>query len=97
MKEICIPIPSFGDQDIAEVSLNVGGKRLNYHFRVESFPWDVSEDEINQEEDASVSLARIYKLKKAIKNYDDGWELIQIYTPNEDAQFIQVLYRKRQE
>ena len=47
------------------------------------------------DDDVSASLARIYRLKRSIESYDKNWELIQIFTPNENAQHIQVLYRKR--
>ncbi len=96
MKEICIPVPHFGDKDIAEVSLTVGGKKLNYQFRVESFPWDTTQENVSLDE-MERSLSRINNLKSAINEYDSGWELIQIYTPVETASYIQVLYRKRHE
>jgi len=41
------------------------------------------------------SLARIYKLKSAIDEYDREWELVQIFNPEESASNIHVLYRKR--
>jgi hypothetical protein len=62
---------------------------------VESFPWEVEDELSVANDDVSASLARIYRLKRAIEGYDRDWELIQIYTPNENARYIQVLYRKR--
>jgi hypothetical protein len=95
MKDLCVPIPNFGEQEIADIELRVGDEKILYSFRVESFPWDV-EDELSIEDDEITnSLARIHRLKKAIESYDPGWELIQIFTPNENAQYIQVLYRQR--
>lgn len=93
MKEICIPITHFGEDDIAEVQVTVGGKKYNYNFRVESFPWEVKDEDLDDE--MTKSLARIALLKKSINSYDDGWELIQIFTPSENATHIQVLYRKK--
>jgi len=95
LKDLCIPIPGFGENEIAELHLKVGDRKISYDFRVESFPWDI-EDELNGNNDTlSTSLARISRLKASIENYDKAWELIQIFTPADKSKFIQVLYRKR--
>ena len=95
MKDLCVPIPNFGDNEIADIELRVGDKKISYSFRVESFAWQI-EDELSVEnDDVSASLARIYRLKKAIEGYDKKWELIQIFTPGDNATNIQVLYRRR--
>jgi hypothetical protein len=98
MKEICIPVSHFLDDEIAEVTVKIGDREENYHFRVESFPWK-SEAHTHESEDEYLtkSLKRIYKLKQAIESYDRQWELIQIFTPDEHATHIQVLYRKKKE
>ena len=96
MKDICVPIPGFSEVQIADILLKVGEVRAEYNFRVVSFPWDV-EDELTIQggDEVHNSLARITRLKQAIGNYDPQWELIQIYTPLENAKSIRVLYRKR--
>ena len=96
MRELSVPMPHFHENQIAEVDLKVNGDKITYNFRVESFPWDV-EDELSDKNSDTVSqsLARITRLRNAINNYDKQWELIQIYTPDENAKHIQVLYRKR--
>jgi hypothetical protein len=96
MRELTVPMPHFHENQIAEVDLKVNGDKITYNFRVESFPWDV-EDELSDKksDNVSLSLARITRLRNAINNYDKQWELIQIYTPDENAKHIQVLYRKR--
>ncbi len=95
LRDLCIPIPGFGEDEIAELTLKVGDRKFTYDFRVESFPWDV-DDELNGESDEiSRSLARISRLKFAIENYDKTWELIQIFTPAKSSRYIQVLYRKK--
>lgn len=95
MKDLCVPVPGFGDNEIAEIQLSIGGKKSTFNFRVESFPWDV-EDELGKfNDEVSLSLARIERLKNKIKNYNSEWELIQIFTPADNSKFIQVLYRKR--
>ena len=95
MKELCVPIMQFGEDESAEISLKVGKTKIRFEFRVASFPWEVEDELSNGDDQISKSLARISRLKNAISNYDQGWELIQIYTPLEDAKFIQVLYRKK--
>ena len=97
MKDLCIPVPDFAEDEIAEIELRVGGKKIQYSFRVESFPWEVEDELSVTDDDVSASLARIYRLKRSIESYDRDWELIQIFTPSENAQHIQVLYRKRVE
>jgi hypothetical protein len=95
MKDLCVPIPHFGEDEIADIDLRVGDQKISYSFRVESFPWEVEDELSVANDDVSASLARIYRLKRAIEGYDRDWELIQIYTPNENARYIQVLYRRR--
>ena len=85
MKDLCVPIPNFGDDEIADILLKVGNKQITYSFRVESFAWQVEDELSVADDDVSASIARIYRLKKAIEGYDKDWELIQIFTPNENA------------
>jgi len=95
MKDLCVPIPNFGDDEIADIELRVGDKKISYSFRVESFAWQIEDELSVANDDVSASLARIYRLKKAIEGYDKKWELIQIFTPGDSATHIQVLYRRR--
>jgi hypothetical protein len=95
MKEICIPVPYLKDRDIAEVEVKLAGKKLKYSFRIESFPWEVENEFSSLTDPLERSLARIYKLKTSIENYDKDWELIQIFNPDENADHIHVLYRKK--
>lgn len=95
MKEICIPIPYLKEQQVAQVEVTLQGEKLRYNFRVESFPWEVSNEFSTLSDPLERSLARIYKLKSAIENYDKEWELIQIFNPDEHADRIHVLYRKK--
>ena len=95
MKDLCVPIPNFGEDEIADIELRVGDKKMSYSFRVESFPWQVDDELSVTNDDVSASLARIYRLKRSIEGYDKNWELIQIFTPNDNARHIQVLYRRR--
>jgi len=96
MKDLCVPIPDLGEHEIAEVEITLSGKKKKFNFKVESFPWEM-EDELSflNADDVELSLARITRLKRAISNYDPGWELIQIFTPHDNAKYIQVLYRKK--
>ena len=95
MRELCIPVPFLKEDEKAEVEVTLQGRRLKYDFRVESFPWE-AEDEFSPLTDPiERSLARIYRLKKAIESYDKSWELIQIFNPAENADHVHVLYRKK--
>ena len=95
MKELCIPVPHFEEKENAEILLKVGKEKINFSFRVVSFPWEVKDEFSNGDDEISRSLARITRLKKSINAYDKDWELIQIYTPLEEAKYIQVLYRQK--
>ena len=95
MKDLCVPIPGFGDSEQAEITLNYKGSKRTINYRVESFLWDSDEDLFPEGDEVSISLARIERLKKAIRDYNKDWELIQIFTPAENARSIQVLYRKK--
>ena len=95
MKDLCVPIPNFGDEEFAEIILKVGGKNIRYNFRVASFPWDSVADAEKLPDEISLSLARIQQLRESIESYDKKWELIQIFTPSEGARNIQVLYRMK--
>jgi hypothetical protein len=85
-----------GEEEIADVTLTLGGRRISYSFRVESFPWSVDTGQETDDDDSQhASMEQIIQLRQAIASYDRGWELIQIYTPRKGATHIQVLYRKR--
>ena len=94
MKDICIPIPHFGENQIAEVEVTVNGKKKKFNFRVESFEWDgvidKSKDVLSQTEE------KVKKLRDNIEGYDKSWELVQIYTPTQNSEHIQVLFRQKQ-
>ncbi len=97
MKEICIPVPGFGEDQIAEVTLRVGDKKVGYNYRVESFPWNLENrsQPSDVEDHEHATFEQILELRQQLSSYDKGWELIQIFTPRKGATHIQVLYRKR--
>ncbi len=95
MREICIPIPYLNDKEIADVEVTVAGQKIRYNFRVESFPWETRDEFSALTDPLERSLARIYKLKNSIQEYDKSWELIQIFNPDEHSDHIHVLYRKK--
>lgn len=93
MPEITIPLPDFKENQIAEVELTVNGKKKKYNFRIESFHWGTVEDAGNSSIEKTVQ--RIGKLHTYIENYDEDWEIIQIYPPADNSEYIQVMFRKR--
>jgi len=94
MKDICIPIPHFEENQIAEVEVTINGKKQHFNFRVESFPWSLEKTEDGHHDALEVS-EKILHLKNMIESYDKNWELIQIFTPKSEAHFIQVLFRQK--
>lgn len=95
MKQVNLPLPRIEENEPVEINVLIGELKDKIEFKIESFEWEV-EDELSKHKDStSISLARIERLKKSIENYDKSWELIQIFAPLENSQYIRVLYRKR--
>ena len=89
MKDVIIPLPDFVDKQIAEIEVKINGKKRQYNFRIESFRWEPENESWDIEE-------KIKMLQNNLEEYDNSWELIQIFRPNENSKFIQVLYKQRQ-
>ena len=94
MRELCIPIPVDIEAELTEVEVKIGKTKLKFQYRLESFPWEI--DSTDLKEGLGEDLIKVYKLKKTIADYDQNWDLIQIYTPLEKAKVIQILFRKKQ-
>lgn len=88
MKDVNIPLPEFLEQQIAEIEVTINGKKRQYNFRVESFQWEPESEIFTIEQ-------KINRLRILIDQYDESWELIQIFKPKEDSKFVQVLYKQR--
>ncbi len=93
MKDVTIPLVDFLEEQIAEVEVKINGKKRKYSFRIESFPWGV-ETVDGQIDDSSIT-EKIEKLRESIENYNNNWELVQIFSPAPDAKHIQVLFRQK--
>jgi hypothetical protein len=93
MRELCIPLPDFLDQQIANVEVTINGEKRRYNFRVESFLWDVN-DESTTDENLRLEK-RINRLKQNIESYDVNWRLVQIFKPAKNSKHIQVLFRQK--
>lgn len=96
MNELCVPVSGITENDVAEVTVSIKGKKIKYEFRIESFPWETEETLTDTKDPLAISLGKIYKLKLAIESYDKNWELIQIFNPTGGSDHVQVLYRKKQ-
>lgn len=95
MQEICVPIPHFGEHQVAEVEVTVNGKKEKFDFRVESFPWGIGGNEPETDHSRELITSQIEQLRENIEGYNSDWEIVQIYNPNEKANYIQVLFRKK--
>ena len=95
MKDLTIPIPNDGNVDTVEIEVKVGKKKIVYNFRVESFPWEIDEEPQAGSDNITNSLIKVERLKEIIRTYDNGWELIQIFTPKAAAKHIQLLFREK--
>jgi len=89
MINVSIPLSDFMDKQIAEIEVKINGKKRQHNFRIESFQWEPDAESWDIEK-------RIKILQDRLEKYDKSWELIQIFRPEENSKFIQVLYRQRQ-
>jgi len=94
MREISLPLPVFQENEQIEINVNIGKSRKIQNYKIESFRWECEDELSNKTDKTSMELARISRLKKSIENYDKSWELVQIFAPLENSEFIRVLYRK---
>ncbi len=94
MHDICIPIPHFRENEIAEVEVKIGEKKSGFNFRVESFDWEVTDSKHSSLTSAPLE-EKINHLRNNIEGYSKDWELVQIFTPSQGSKYIQVLFRQR--
>ena len=95
MRDICIPLKDVENNKPVEVIVNVAGEMRKYNFRVETFDWSISDKE-SSEYQFDIYTLRIQKLREAIESYGKNWEVIQIFDPGKDSDFVQVLFRLRE-
>ena len=84
MREICIQVPAFRENETVDVEVTVNGKKQHLNYRVENFDWSASD---------SVTQNKIEKLRELITGYDSGWDLVQIGIPDGDV--VPVMFRRR--
>ncbi len=94
MHDICIPIPHFRENEIAEVEVKIGDKKSSFNFRVESFNWEITDSKLSSLTPVPLEV-KINHLRANIEGYDKSWELVQIFTPPQGSKYIQILFRQR--
>jgi hypothetical protein len=94
MHDVCVPIPHFSDNEIAEVEVKIGDKKSSFNFRIESFVWENADSKISELTPIPIEQ-KISQLKHNIESYNKEWELIQIFTPTQGSKYIHVLFRQR--
>jgi len=95
MREICIPLPDLNVGEQADVVVYLRGNKTEFHYRVESIPWEFYSDDLKNSNKKVKLQEQIKNLKKTILDYDKNWELVQIFEPSHKSQYIQVLYKKK--
>jgi hypothetical protein len=88
MKEICLPYSDSG-KDTVEVLVRNCNNKKEWQYRVESVQ---IEEKI---EESAKKQTIISHLISYIKNYDNNWELLNIYDAEPKEGCIHILYRKR--
>ena len=95
MSDLYIPLPKFGDHQVADVEITINGKKKRYHYRVEAFPWETEDQSVKAANEIAETELKILRLRNMINEYDKGWELIQIYNPGSASKHIHVLFRQK--
>jgi hypothetical protein len=95
MTEIRLPIPPIVDDLPVEIEIRNTGSNQSILYKIVSFPFEKKDEQSRTNESSIVSVERIGKLKNMIETYDKSWELIQIFAPLSNSNFIQVLFRKK--
>jgi len=95
MRDICIPLKDVDNNKPVEVIVNVAGEQQKYNFRVETFDWSITDKEATEHQFDLYTL-RIQKLREAIESYDNDWEVIQIFDPGKNSNFVQALFRLKE-
>ena len=83
MSQICLNIPITQPNQTIGLEVTVDGKTRLMEYRVESVPWPAS---LSSEE-------RIRQLRAFLRDYDAGWDLIQIGPP--DGEFVPITFRQQ--
>ena len=87
MREVSLPMPNIKEDEVTDITVTVGrDEPKQYHFRIESFNWGKKD---------SLQSEKIQNLRQSIVDYDNNYEVIQIYTPVENSEHIQVLFREK--
>jgi hypothetical protein len=95
MRQISLPLPRFEDDEPVEIKIKTGIKGRTYVYRLEPVKWESDEELGKAGDKTAISLYRINQLKLSIESYDKSWELIQIFAPLKNSNYLRVLYRKR--
>jgi len=82
MSQICINVPTFQSNHTIGLEVTLDGKKHVMHYRVESVEWP---EDLGPE-------ARIEVLRTYIRNYEKGWQLVNIGPAN--GNLIPVTFRQ---
>ena len=95
MREICIPIPEIVGGLPVEIEIKSAGNDKSILYRIVSFPFASRKEQTENKHKESASSVQISELKNTIETYDNAWQLIQIFAPLNNSNYIQVLFRKK--
>lgn len=84
MNQICLHIPSLAVEHTIELEIKIDGKIRYMNYRIESLDWT---------EDGPSHGARIERLRRFVREYDGGWELVHIGAP--DGSVVPITFRQR--
>jgi len=88
MSGFCIPIPDIKSGHNTDISVSTSESSQMY--RIELFNCCLANDS-----DLLVQDNVYNTLKNKIEQYDKAWELLQVFTPEDECTKVKVLFRKR--
>jgi hypothetical protein len=86
MREVVLQIPTLESEQNIDIEVKINGKKRTMHYRVEIIAWEDYDGETADKVDV---------IKRVIREYDRGWQLIEIGMPTETH--IPIMFRKRRE
>jgi len=84
MREVVLSIPDWEAEQNLEIDVRINGKKRTVSYRIEIVSWEGSEP---------TSEEKVTVMKHFIEEYDNGWELLQIGSP--DHLKIPLMFRKK--
>lgn len=92
--ELEIPVPYASEDDLEGLTVLLSKGKEAYEYRLETFPWNLDSQTLLAMFQGNSPLEKLIRLKKALDDFEEGWQLVKILTPGDQSNEIKVIYRK---